>query len=173
MALTLVCMVWYGEVMKLASKDVARFWSKVDKSAGSTACWLWTAYRDYDGYGRLKVGGTSIVVTHIALFLVGKLRPSLEYKACHTCDNPPCVQPLHLFWGTQLDNERDKMRKDRHQYGAKHWAVTITQEQAMDIIRSIRNGGMNVFIAKRIGISVHIVRDIRRNKTWKHLSRNV
>lgn len=88
---------------------VSRFWPKVDKR-GPDECWPWTGKQNTQGYGRMG----RVIATHAALALVGSSRPSLAHGACHTCDNPWCVNPAHLWWGTQAENTEDCIRKGRH-----------------------------------------------------------
>jgi hypothetical protein len=106
---------------------IARFWSRVDRENGpvyptvGTACWVWTAQRDKQGYGRIKVGGRRWTATHISWRLSygqvpkGKMvdgdRKSV--LVCHKCDNPSCVRPDHLFLGTNQENQVDCVRKGR------------------------------------------------------------
>lgn len=87
-----------------------RFYGKVDISGG---CWLWHGAKDTKGYGQLRIDGKTRVATHIALELAGKPRQPDKPCALHHCDNPPCVNPAHLFWGTMRDNTRDMMMKGR------------------------------------------------------------
>lgn len=78
----------------------------------NSGCWLWIGATDRRGYGQLRDGGRNRVATHVALELDGRPVPKGMF-ACHKCDNPSCVNPAHIFIGTQLDNMRDALRKNR------------------------------------------------------------
>ncbi len=95
----------------LPADAVARFWSKVDRR-GDDECWLWNGARDARGYGRASTLRSHRLATHIALIIAGRPRPD-GYLALHSCDNPPCVNPNHLRWGTAKDNARDASIRGR------------------------------------------------------------
>lgn len=81
--------------------------------ANSDACILWPGYRNADGYGRARNGREVVEVTHIALSIDGRPRPEPDLYALHSCDNPPCINPHHLRWGTKRDNAEDAMARGR------------------------------------------------------------
>jgi hypothetical protein len=90
--------------------EVGRFWSKVDKSG---ECWVWTAKALCEnGYGRFYVGKKPLRAHRYSWELAnGPITDGLF--VCHRCDNPPCVNPAHLFLGTHQDNMQDMVAKGR------------------------------------------------------------
>lgn len=90
-------------------EEPARFWIRVDGSAGDDACWPWLGARDPKGYGQ---AGKRWRAHRVAMFLTnGPIPPGMF--VCHHCDNPPCCNPAHLFIGTVTDNMRDCAAKGR------------------------------------------------------------
>lgn len=89
-----------------------RFWAKVQK-AGPDDCWPWLASRMPKGYGKLGIASTTPKLAHRVSWELhyGPIPEGLF--VCHRCDNPPCVNPAHLFLGTCTDNLRDMVAKGR------------------------------------------------------------
>lgn len=94
----------------LTSKEAHRFWSKVSKSS---ECWNWSAYRGKTGYGVIGFRG-KVVRAHRLSFTVHKSGIPQGMCVLHTCDNPACVNPAHLWLGTQTENCEDKCAKGRN-----------------------------------------------------------
>ena len=90
------------------------FWSKVKLGETSEDCWLWLASVNKDGYGQFWVGDRFVPAHRYAYVYFASEPISPEDLICHTCDNPACCNPHHLFKGTIQDNVDDKMRKGRH-----------------------------------------------------------
>ena len=89
------------------------FWDLLDRSGGDNACWIWTRTTARRGYGRLIWNGKSIQAHRMAKILAHGEPPAKHYFACHHCDNPPCCNPRHLWWGTHKDNMNDRDAKGR------------------------------------------------------------
>ena len=90
-----------------------RFWEKVDKNT-SNGCWEWTASLSKGGYGQIAHNGPKYA--HRLSAEWAGMNPANKY-VCHKCDNPKCVNPEHLFIGTNQDNVSDMVFKSRHKKG--------------------------------------------------------
>lgn len=88
-----------------------RFMDKVSPEP-NTGCWLWLGARGSNGYGTFKIGGVQTTAHRASLILHGVSVPPKQ-MACHRCDNPPCVNPDHLFAASQSENMMDARRKGR------------------------------------------------------------
>lgn len=90
---------------------VERFWSRVD-IRGEDECWEFVGYRDYNGYGKFIYGNEQLA--HRVSFILSGGKFENGPMVLHSCDNPPCCSPGHLFSGTHKDNMQDMSRKGRH-----------------------------------------------------------
>lgn len=140
-----------------------RFWDKIKKTS---TCWLWVAKARHTwGYGffdRMYAHRFSWKI-HF-----GEIPPGMF--VCHKCDIPACVRPSHLFLGTNADNMRDKVLKNRHPVGIQIKNHKLTEDQVREI-RSlyIPNKFGCIKISKIFNINPENVRCIVHRKTWKHI----
>jgi hypothetical protein len=92
---------------------LARFERYVDRR-GPDECWPWMGPRSRKGYGLFQVNKQRLKATHVSLLASGEERRDGKPFALHSCDNPPCVNPAHLRWGSKSDNMRDASARGRH-----------------------------------------------------------
>lgn len=132
-----------------------RFWAKVDKSG---ECWEWTGSTGSHGYGQIKWGARPKLAHRISWEMHHGRPPC----ACvlHTCDNRKCVNPAHLFDGTNADNMGDKAKKGRA--AKKLNAATVLE------IRKSKVGIAT--LGRKYGVAKQTIWDIRKGITWQHVS---
>jgi hypothetical protein len=146
----------------------SRFNLQVRRDAG-TDCWLWLGRTDADGYGTFHVLGV-VVRAHRYAFQSRKGAIPEGYYVCHSCDNPTCVNPDHLFVGTAADNAKDCVSKGRHLTWHKRSATKLTP----DLVRFIRSSPLTRReLAKETGVSVSMVRLVQRRLKWKSVDGGV
>lgn len=127
-----------------------------------SGCWEWNGYRS-QGYGRLRGKPVTRIMWES---VTGESVPS-DMHMCHKCDNPPCINPDHLFVGTRSDNMRDMVDKGRHPYvkGERNHSAKLTDEQVAEI-RARYSGAWGEYteLAHAYGVSVQHVRAIVRGE---------
>lgn len=138
------------------------FEEKVTKTDG---CWEWKGLFGVDGYPLLPWARKMYRANRVSVLLSGR-EIGKGQLACHTCDNPKCVNPDHLFVGTNMDNVRDAISKGRHVHGAMTPLAKLTEDEAKAIKSSNEKSSV---LADRYGISVGSVNNILASRTWKHL----
>src|ERR1039457_5628606 len=108
---------------------IERFWEKVQKSE---SCWLWTASTFWDGYGQIGLDGKKMRAHRLSYEInIGEIPEGL--LVCHSCDNPRCVRPEHLFLGSQADNAQDMILKERSCRGTKNSQAKLSKEDVVKI----------------------------------------
>ena len=134
-------------------------------------CWVWTAYRSEDGYGRIRHNGSPKLAHRVSYELhIGAIPNGM--KVLHSCDKPWCINPNHLFLGTDADNSKDRDRKHRQARGESQ-ACSIFTEQSVIAIRQMRAIGFKIReIANCYNASEGTVANICSRHTWSWLEEN-
>ncbi len=148
-----------------------RFWSKVNQTSD---CWLWTGAKLQSGYGSFRFHRAARLAHRVAWELVkGPLPPWTGQRTgvcvLHRCDNMLCVNPDHLFLGTQADNMADRGAKGRHPrlHGESHGGAKLTESQVAAIRSDPRPQGE---LAAIYGVHKAHIGHIRRGDVWKHVA---
>lgn len=100
--------------IELTTDLISKFWLSIEKSSDSTTCWRWIGPKTDQGYGRVSAGKTDYRA-HRVSWVIHNGRIPYGYVICHSCDNPECTNPSHLFIGTVIDNNADAIAKGRLQ----------------------------------------------------------
>jgi hypothetical protein len=150
-----------------------RFWDKVTKSSNPDACWGWTAFIDPDGYGKLKVREYSnwrhMAASRLSwLIHIGSIPKGKN--VCHTCDNPQCTNPKHLWLGTARQNQLDKVKKQRQAIGSNCGAAKLNETEVREIKIRIQNGETDSSICLDYRVSPGAIWWIRKGVRWAHVN---
>lgn len=152
-----------------------RFWAKVARG-DPRECWPWLATKKntQDCYGRFKIKSYVTVTASRLAYAIAYGEEPGELSVLHTCDNPACCNPAHLFLGTTRDNSLDMVRKGRarngFRKGSSNGANKLTARQVYDVWRCIRRGQNNTEIGRRFGVHHSTISVIRLGKFWKHIT---
>lgn len=181
---------------------IAHFWSKVRQCEHGTACqfccWEWQAGRFTAGYGCFAIRKKAMHAHRFCYEIIyGRILPG--FFVCHTCDNPPCVNPAHLWVGIHRHNMHDARDKGRLASGDRHWSrlyperrrrgddhwaavhqdwrvrgeahgcAKLTTAHVLDIRRAVLQGISKRSLALHYGVTHKTIRDIVLRKTWKHV----
>lgn len=151
-------------IPELTARQLRNFWRKVDVR-GPDDCWPWLG-GNVLGYGCVNIADSIFKAPRISMALDG--RDPLDLCALHTCDNPPCCNPAHLWAGSKADNSMDKVVK-----GRSHKPKGVINGQAKltaDDIHAIRSDTRSQQI---IGAQYHVsgtqVFRIKHRKAWAHI----
>lgn len=162
------------------------FWEKVEVG-GPDDCWEWTAARYHDDYGALGIrnqGRSTTMRAHAMALVLATSEDAGGRFALHHCDNPPCCNPAHLYWGDQKQNVADADARGRSRRpilrGQEHGAAKLTEDDVRAIRAAYENargrgnwkgapGVSQEELAARYGISQYAISRIVRRKSWSHL----
>lgn len=134
-----------------------------------SGCLIWTGEVDKDGYGYIRVDGKK-QFTHRVAYSLAKGEP--KNFVCHTCDVPSCINPDHLYDGTNSQNMRDRADRGRANAatGERHGCSVFTEEQIHQIREMRADGKSLTHIAKAFGAKTHWhISLIVRRKLWKNI----
>jgi hypothetical protein len=146
----------------------ATFWAKVQTGL-LDECWLWLGSRDGDGYGLVRIEGSTRRAHRVSWQETnGPIPPGKQIL--HSCDNPPCVNPNHLRPGTNLQNVQDAVSKGRNTrlHGSANGLAKLTENNARSI-RALAGTVTQRALAERFGVSQKAVWLVIHQQGWTHV----
>lgn len=140
---------------------------KVDKTAPG-GCWEWLGCRDKEGYGvRGRRVGMPTRRVHRLSWELHNDRPAGDLHVLHHCDNPPCVNPAHLFVGTNQDNIMDRVRKERSPRGQDIYAAKLDPGKVESIREEYAGGGVTQDdLAEKYNVQRTTISLVLRGEVW-------
>lgn len=149
--------------------DEERFWSRVQINEPGE-CWWWQTCRTQTGYGKTWFRNELWYAHRVAWTLTyGEIPEGL--CVCHQCDEPGCVNPYHLFLGTDADNVADMIAKERQARGEQNGSAKLTESEVLEI-RGLwaETELLQREIAKLFGVKRQTIGDIVNGRTWEWLN---
>ena len=151
--------------------NAERFWRNV-RNGGADECWPWKLAPLRHGYGTFTTKQPREYFRPSRFAWTTKNGPIPEgLNVLHSCDNPPCCNPNHLFLGTQLDNVKDMTAKGRRvdHMGEAHGRAKLTNAEVTEIRRRARAGETVVSLASAFGMGTSTISAIKNGSAWRHL----
>ena len=144
---------------------VKRFWSRVD-IRGENECWPWLGFIKENGYGYFSCY-KKMRYTHRVAYILTYGFFDLSLQVCHSCDNPPCCNPAHLWLGSQKDNIQDCIKKGRDMFIGERNGGHILSTSSVNKIRTLlAEGYEGASIAKLFNVSQAAISRIKNNHAW-------
>jgi hypothetical protein len=159
-----------------------RFWSYVDKKSDEE-CWEWKGSLDRNGYGEIYCKATAHFRAHKISWMIHS-GSSVPKGICvlHKCDNPKCVNPNHLYLGTQKDNAKDREERGRGnrrflygeehpQHGTNHRSNKLSENDVLEIRRLWKTGEYTLReLGEKFGVSNGLINNINHRRKWAWLN---
>lgn len=137
-----------------------------------TECWVWSGPTRRAGYGVLYFHKHRVPAHRLSWELHNGPIPDGLF-VCHSCDNPPCCNPYHLFLGKAVDNVRDMDAKGRRVRmgfsGETNHAAKLTEPQVLEIRRRFAQGEQQAALAKEYGVTQTHMRRVLHGENWRHI----
>ena len=151
------------------AKTRERLYEGVDAS-DPEACWSFAGSKDAAGYGYFSLVEANTKKAHrVAAWLAGD--DIAGRVVLHLCDNPPCINPQHLYTGTHEENEADKDAKDRRPRGESAIQAKLNAAAVLEIVATAKAGEPRISIAQRYEVSTSLINAILCGRVWRHVTK--
>lgn len=153
----------------LIKNPLERFWKNIKFSDSNIECWEWVGRKSYKKYGIMKINSRNVQAHRFSYELHSGKEVPENMLVCHTCDNPSCVNPNHLFLGTIADNNADRDKKGRKALGEKCGKSKLLEEDIRCIRQMFSLGYSDSEISKYFSVWHTTIRAIRIGRCWSHV----
>ena len=163
-------------MINYTQKDIERFYSRIHiiNEGPNTGCWEIDYRRNKDGYTQFSIKGIQIL-SHRFMYQIQHQEENIEgLFVCHSCDNPWCINPDHLWLGTNIDNMKDMTNKNRQAKGSNNGNSKLTENNVEEMLINILNGYFRSTkeIINHYNIKSFMIHSILRSEYWTHVSDN-
>jgi len=134
-----------------------------------SGCWEFIGGRTGAGYGAVSLSHTKQIGAHILAYELEKGPIPSGMFVCHSCDNPPCCNPEHLFLGTYQDNKDDEVAKGRYVHGIKHGMAILSEQDVIHIRTLLDDGYTQAEIGRMYNVTRQAIFRIKNKLTWRHM----
>lgn len=153
--------------LKPVETTIERF-QRLSTPVTESGCWIWLGAVNKDGYGKIKVKGKHLTSHRLSWELHNGEIPNGAH-VLHRCDVTGCVNPAHLFLGSNQDNVDDRETKGRSYVLPIHRETKLTEDQVLEI-RRLKGIETNNSLGKRFGVHHSHISRLQNYKFWKHVT---
>lgn len=161
----------HGKRKKTPQQVEEWLWSRVD--IVKSGCWEWIGPLSHDGYGAIVVNynGKKLYRPHRLSWMICFGEIPHDLRVCHTCDNPKCINPKHLWLGTMKQNTLDSVIKGRanRAKGEMTGKSKLSNSQVIEMRKMRDDGKTFEVIGNRFGVTKANARYVCSGRTWRHL----
>lgn len=157
-------------IREFSESEIIKFRNKIIKGDDVNDCWGWLGAKGVNNYSIFKIKYERYRASRVSYFLEYGIDPE-NLDVCHTCDNPICINPKHLFLGTRLDNMKDASLKNRMCKGGDNIKSKLKESDIPKIKEIYSKGGISQLkLSKQFSVSQAIIARVISSKLWKHVN---
>jgi len=158
--------VFNGKSIYTGHMNIVDRLENLSERVTESGCQIWMSPLTNTGYGRISINN-KVMLAHRASYeaYIGKIPKGID--VCHTCDNPSCINPSHLFLGTHKENMEDMVIKKRQAYGERKIKQAKLTDEDVLIIRNTKES--HIKLSVKYNVCRQLISMVKQNKRWRHI----